>query len=150
MTKNIKKCRHEARKNTIKEYGYSSDDKKVIWCFDMIDKDGKYAFNLDRKDFLHKIFLDKMIGYSSMTWDEIKRQTHDKGKSKNHFVSFDKLSKEAVQRCAIKHLEEYTDSLFSFALTNKLRIVGIRKNEYFHVLWYDPAHEICPSTLKHS
>ena len=29
-------------------------------------------------------------------------------------------------------------------------VVGIRKNEDFHVLWYDPEHEVCPSKKKHT
>ena len=33
-------------KSTVKEQGYSTDRKKVIWLFDMIDRSGKFAFDL--------------------------------------------------------------------------------------------------------
>lgn len=85
-----------------------------------------------------------------MTWTEVKKQTHDDGKSKHHFLSPQFLSPEAAERLKAKQLEEYSDSIFSFALDNKLRLVGIRKNEDFHVLWYDPEHEVCPSKKKHT
>lgn len=139
-----------AFKRTIKEEGYSSDKKKVIWCFDQIDRDGKFAFDLDRDDFQHKMFMEKLLAYSGMTWSEVKRQTHDDGKSKHHSIEVQKLSKEAQERFAAKKLEEDADSVFSFALDNKLRIVGIRKEECFHILWYDPEHEICPSKKKYT
>lgn len=41
-------------------------------------------------------------------------------------------------------MEDLTDSIFSFALMNKLRIIGIRQGDYFYVLWYDPKHEVYP------
>ena len=68
-----------------------------------------------------------------MSWSEVKKQTHDNGKSKHHFISYDKICKEARARFEALKLTEYSYSLFSFALNNKLRIFGIRTDEYFHV-----------------
>lgn len=51
-----------------------------------------YAFDVNRPDFDHKEVLGKMINYSSMTWGEVKRQTHDDGKSKHHFLAPGSLS----------------------------------------------------------
>lgn len=151
MAKKTKqKNRAEAQKHTIKTEGYSSDKEKVVWRFDMIDRSGKFAFNPNGDSFKCKDFLEKLIDYSSMTWTEVKKQTHDDGKSKHHFLSPQFLSPEAAERLKAKQLEEYSDSIFSFALDNKLRLVGIRKNEDFHVLWYDPEHEVCPSKKKHT
>lgn len=141
---------HKASKHTVKEEGYNSDGKQIIWRFDMIDRSGVFAFDLNRDDFLHKEVMEKMINYSNMTWMEVKQQTHDGGKSKHHLLPVDFLSKEAVTRFKAKHLDEYSDAIFSFALQNKLRIIGIRENENFHVLWYDPEHKVCPSHKKHT
>ncbi len=121
-------------KRTVKEQGYSTDGKKVIWLFDMIDRSGKFAFDLKRVDFLHREVMEKMIDYSNMTWADVKGQTHDQGKSKHHLLSIDMLSKDAFDRFMAKRLDGYEDSIFSFALQNRLRIVGIRENEHFHVL----------------
>ena len=85
-----------------------------------------------------------------MTWAEAKRQTHDDGRSKNHLLSIESLSKEAVDRFKERKLEDYSDSIFSFSLNNVWRIVGIREDEFFDVLWHDPNHEVCPSKLKHT
>ena len=118
--------------------------------FDKIDRSGNYAFDVNREDFDHKEVLWKMVDYSSMTWGEVKRQTHDDGKSKHHFLTPGSLSIGAVERLKAKDLEEFSDYIFSFALQNKIRIVGIRNGEKFHVLWYDPNHEICPSKMRHT
>lgn len=142
--KTAKNGSDQPEKRTAKQT-YSSDRLYPVWRFDKLDRGGKFAFDLNREDFEHKHFLDKMISYSRLSWQEIKRQTHDKsGKSKNHFIPADELSKEAQERIKILHLEEYSDSIFSFAFLNKLRIFGYRENEYFYVLWYDPNHEIYP------
>ena len=141
--KSTKKTVPVAKKQTVKST-YSSDNMKSVWLFDKLDRDGKFAFDVNRDDFEAKLFLDKMISYSSMTWQEIKLQTHDtKNKSKNHFIPGEDLSKEAQERIRALHYEEYSDSIFSFAFLNLIRVFGIRENEYFHVVWYDPKHEIC-------
>lgn len=147
MAKQLKKSKVKKGKIYVKESKpvISTDGENIIWLFDKIDRSGIYAFDVNRPDFDHKEVLGKMIDYSSMTWGKVKRQTHDNGKSKHHFLSPGSLSKEAVERLKAKDLEEFSDYIFSFALQNKIRIVGIRNGERFHVLWYDPAHEICPS-----
>ncbi len=152
MAKQLKKGRAKKDKNYVKESKpvISTDGEKIIWMFDKIDRSGNYAFDVNRVDFDHKEVLGKMVDYSSMTWGEVKRQTHDDGKSKNHFLAPGSLSKEAVERLKAKDLEEFSDYIFSFALQNKIRIVGIRNGEKFHVLWYDPDHEICPSKKRHT
>ncbi len=125
---------------------YSSDGANIIWTFDRIDRDGPFAFDLSRPDFNHKEVLTKIVEYSSMTWSDVKSQTHDRGKSKHHFLNVDSLSNEARERVTNKLAEEEYDQIFSFAFQNKLRVVGIRVNEVFHIIWYDPEHKFCPSS----
>lgn len=150
MPKKTKKDNQENKKQTSKQHFQSSDTKNIVWVFDNIDKGGKFAFDLSREDFNHQLVLEKIIDYSSMTWSQIKQQTHDNNKSKNHEISVSKLSSEAKKRIKEKQLDEDTDSIFSIALQNKIRIIGIREDEKFHVLWYDPKHEVCPSKKKHT
>lgn len=126
----------------------STDGEKVIWCFEWLDKSGPFSFDLSRPDFDHREILEKIIAYSNMTWSEVKRQTHDDGKSKHHMLDFSKLGIDAGERIRAKKLEQYTDSIFSFALQNKLRIIGIRKGQLFYAVWFDPGHQFCPSKKK--
>jgi hypothetical protein len=82
-----------------------------------------------------------------MTWAAIKKQTHDNGKSKHHFLSANSLSKAAKERIKDKHLEESSDYIFSFALNNLVRVIGIRNPDSaeFEVVWYDPNHQFALS-----
>ena len=129
---------------------YSSDKMKAVWLFDEIDVNGDFAFDINNSNFRYKEFLSKMINYSNKTWDDIRKETHDKSnKSKHHYIG-DCLSKEAQKRLKTLHKEEASDSIYSFAFNNKLRIIGIRENEKFHVLWYDFEHKVSLSTLKHT
>ena len=138
----------EKSKQVTEEKRYSSDGLKLSWCFDRIDRTGKFAFDPARADFAHREIVEKLISYGSMTWTDLKKQTHDRGKSKHHNLSLEKLSPEAVERVKKLLPEEEFDSVFSLALQNMLRIIGVRKNEKFYVMWYDSKHEFCPSHKK--
>lgn len=115
--------------------------------FDMMDRDGIYAFNLSRKDFNHELVLGKIVEYSCMKWTDIMMQTHDRtNKSKHHYLSdAGRLSPEAKERLRKMQQEDNTDALFSFALLNKIRLIGFREGDDFHVLWYDANHGVYPS-----
>lgn len=58
---------------------------KPIFRFEKLDRNGSFAFDLNRTDFDAYDFLQKMINYSQMSWIEIEKQTHDNGKSKHHY-----------------------------------------------------------------
>ncbi|MCD7708972.1 MAG: hypothetical protein LUI02_03760 [Clostridiales bacterium] len=154
MAKNnrtTKKPKTSAGKQTTINRPENLDSQKVVWAFDNIDTDGPFAFDVRREDFEHALVLEKMIEYATMTWGDVKKQTHDGGKSKNHYLK--DMSHEAEKRLEKKGLAALlSDCIFSFALDNLMRVVGyvdIDKN-LFHVLWYDPRHEVCPSTKKHT
>lgn len=145
--KNVKFSKQKNDKTVIRE-NVSTDNKNIIWTFDKIDTDGQFAFNINRNDFdIHQV-MDKMIAYSNMTWAAIKHQTHDNGKSKHHTLNVDGFSDEAKKRFEFKQFQDYSDSVFSFALQNKLRIIGIRTGQIFHAVWYDCNHEFYPSKKK--
>ena len=150
MDKRIKENRAPKKKLSKNPKNFSTENKLCFWTFRNIDRVGKFAFNPNRQDFNAKEFLIKLLDYSSMTWYEIKRQTHDDGKSKNHELNSDVLSKYAAERIRAKRLEDDIDAIFSFALNNKVRVIGIRNGAEFQVCWYDPKHEFAPSSLKHT
>lgn len=150
MSKKGKRVQKETlrlRKETVKQDYPSSDLEKVIWVFDDIDKDGAFAFDIFKIKENGDLFtiMEKMVNYETMTWNEISKQTHDKGKSKHHFLDSEGLSAEAVKRIRAKDQEENSDMIFSFALTNTLRIIGVRDRAFFHVMWYDTNHQFYPS-----
>lgn len=145
--KQAKKTSQVLQKKAVRSTSASSDSEKIIWVFDKPDTDGEFAFRIaDMSDRDIRIVFDKMMLYESMTWSEAKQQTHDKdARSKHHHLDFEGMSKQAQDRIRKLDLGEETDAVFSFALTNKLRIIGIRDGRLFHVKWYDPEHRFYPS-----
>ena len=140
--KQVKLAKPEARKQVQLQQVASG---KPHFRFEKIDRNGKFAFDLSRKDFKADLFLDKMMMYSCMTWVDISKQTHDRGKSKHHYLdNVERLSKDARDRLKALDIEDMAGDLFSFAFTNMLRIVGLRLDDNFYVLWYDPNHEVYP------
>lgn len=130
----------------------SNEEKRPVWTFENIDKDGKFRFDPGRVDFNCCDFLTKMLAFSSMTWSEIKKQTHDNGKSKHHFLDARALSKEAEKRIETKGLIDVQEYIYSFALNNTVRVLGIRypNTDIFSVVWYDANHEFSISFKKHT
>lgn len=135
----------------ITKISASTDGEKVVWCFSRIDRGGQFAFHPDNQYLDSRFILEKIIEYSSMTWREVMNQTHDNGKSKHHFLNNpDGFSREAVDRICKLRLESEMDAIFSFALTNKIRIIGLRDGERFFPVWYDNDHSFYLSKKKHT
>lgn len=149
----VSKKKKEVRKDSKKqkyiranEQKETTDNQCPIWIFSDIDRDGKFAFDVNRSDFEHRIILEKIIEYATMTWNQLKQQTHDESRNKNHFLTVDRdtLTDEALKRVKKKIPDEddpRLEFIFSFALTNLIRVIGIRSGAYFYVMWYDPRHE---------
>lgn len=147
------KRKYQLSRNKVTARSQQGNENEFpVWTFENFDKDGKFKVDPNREDFDCRDFLNKMLAFSQMTWGEIKKQTHDRGKSKHHFLSPQSFSKEAAERIDAKGLNDYADYIFSFALNNTVRVIGVRDPNAptFQVVWYDPTHEFAPSNKKHT
>lgn len=119
------------------------ENQPIVWRVGILDKEGPWGWGSVPSDKIWGDIHLKMKDFESMTFDEIMRG------GGSHFVSCSDLSKEAKDR-----LEEISqddlDELFSLRLGNKPRIWGVRIENIFKILWWDPNHEICPSHKKHT
>lgn len=118
--------------------------KNPVWQFRRIDKEHARWSLRDCCNF-NKDVLEKLHDFEGMPWSEI---INTNGVDTNHFVQITDLCKEAQKR--LETLKVYEDELFSLRLSNTKRLFGILNDGVFRVLWYDPKHEICPSTKKHT
>ena len=60
------------------------------------------------------------------------------------YLNHPKFEREAKQRL-IAIRQDDRDGLWRFGLTGKERVWGIRDDDMFFALWWDPCHKICPS-----
>lgn len=147
MAKNGRRIKGKTRKNKRKvsiarDASSSTDGETLVWSFDKIDKNGDFRFVCGRSDMDHRDLLYYIIQYSARKWGKIKLDTHDDGKSKHHFLNYDSLCSKAQDRIKFMNIDD--DAIYSLALTNRLRVIGLRDGRVFRAIWYDPNHEFCP------
>ncbi|MGR8935065.1 MAG: hypothetical protein ACU837_11845 [Gammaproteobacteria bacterium] len=115
-------------------------DNKPSWRFSTVDKNGPFAWPTGKPEELE--IVGKLHSFDSMTWSDIEGADH-------HSISISKLSKEAQKRLQeIK--QDDIDEFFSFRMQGKPRIICIRDRNIAKLLWFDPNHQVCPSTKKHT
>jgi hypothetical protein len=117
-------------------------DNYPVWRVEHLESEGPWDWQcLDRNSFFFDI-LPKIQNFERMFWRDILNRN-------NHEISVSQISKEAQKRLAELNLDD-VDTLVSLRLTGTQRIWGIRVENIFKVLWWDPQHQVYPSLLKHT
>lgn len=131
----------KAEKKTPRSISLSKEDGKISWQFSTMDMDGPFRFNHLKPETWRKI-LDRLKHLDARTWAEV---TGDR----DHPIAVEILEPKAQKRLQEIQRDD-TDAVFSFHLEGEPRIIGIRVNTVFQVLWWDPNHEVCKSHKKHT
>lgn len=84
-------------------------------------------------------FLSEM---ERLTWNEIAKQRVNQ-RIKHHDQDVTSLCNEAQRRWSEISIQH--DTAFRFRLGNKPRLWGFRLSEVFHIVWWDPQHQIYPT-----
>ncbi len=87
---------------------------------------------------------ERLIGFESMTWREILVSSREQ----NHRVGIHKLRPEAQAR--LEKIEQSDiDHLISLRISSRGRVWGILESRgVLALLWWDPEHQVYPSTKK--
>ncbi|MCY4379726.1 MAG: hypothetical protein OXC39_07885 [Candidatus Dadabacteria bacterium] len=109
---------------------------KVRWSFSLLDMDGPFGWSRCSVSDLKKL-KSRLSSFETMTWAEIEGDRH-------HSISIADLSAQAKKRLDHEELND-VDEVFSLAIGGRERVIGIRDRDVFKLLWWDPAHEVCPS-----
>lgn len=114
--------------------------EKPSWRFSTVDLDGPFAW--PKGQDIENNILAKLHQFDSMKWSEIVGSSH-------HAIGKDSLSKLAKDRLEAIGMDD-VDEVFSFHFSGKPRIIGIQDRGVVKLLWWDPEHQVCPSTKKHT
>lgn len=117
------------------------NDGQPVWRFSTVDLNGPFSWPKGLDD--EQAIVSKLHDFDSMRWADIEGKQH-------HFLSADSLSSEARKRLEAIQKDDDIESLFSFHLQGKPRIIAIRHQNIAKLLWYDPNHEVSPSEKKHT
>jgi hypothetical protein len=112
-----------------------------IWKVGQADFDGPWCPKRMQKDALLYI-IARLKDFERNTWVDIQR-------GGSHFIAVGSIIGEAQRRLQTLKLDD-TDVLFSLRLSARERLWGLRSNDVFSLLWWDPDHQVCPSHLKHT
>jgi len=80
-----------------------------------------------------------------MTWSAIFLDA----KKQNHSCDVASLSSKARTRLLEIGMDDQ-DKLWSIRLSSKKRLWGILDRGIFYIVWWDPNHQVYPSTLKNA
>lgn len=98
--------------------------------------------------------LGFICSVSSSTWQELgDMRTGDAGKRHrlHHEIPISSLPQAAQTSLSNRRLDEIvSDDLYRFRLNGTARLWGFREGDTFHVLWWDPDHEVYPSSKRHT
>lgn len=127
-------------KKLVKIKSHETDDRPV-WRFSTVDKNGPFKWPKGENEELK--IVGKLHDFDSMSWFSIEGKQH-------HYLSGDSLSREAKKRLEQIGRDDEIESLFSFHLKGKPRLIAIRYSNVANLLWYDPEHAVAPSRKKHT
>lgn len=114
-----------------------------VWRLSHIDWDGPWCPTKCLETGMREI-LTRLAQFETMTWVQIKSNTG------SHTVGAEHIIKRARQRLTERNLDEWADHLTSLRMGGKERLWGFLRAGIFHALWWDPEHEVFPSTKKHT
>ena len=121
--------------------------RTLIFRFDCVDLDDTCPWslaNVNPND--QKVLLEHLRQYESRTIGELRSGRVSDFKSYDNFA--DCPNTTAIKRLA--ELYEAPDSIARFRLGGKKRLYGFLVDNEFHLLWWDPNHEVWPSKKRHT
>src|ERR1700722_4676718 len=128
-TEGLKRSEHpRIPKNT------SDDDNAPDFRAGKMDIGGRWGWHnsniltMDIKEFLEKIFE-----HQKLSWYELRNNG-------SHEVDLNQIIPAARKRLEDIEQDEIAQ-LYSLRLTGKKRMWGIKENNIFWILWWDPNHE---------
>ncbi len=120
-----------------------SEQTNPVWRFSLLDWEGPWGWrDIDAEKWQE--IIDKLGHFEMRTWADIKSDGN------NHAVEIkNSPNPEALKRLAEIHQDDI-EELFSLRLSGKERLWGILDGYILKILWWDPLHEVWPSTKKHT
>ncbi|RKN51956.1 hypothetical protein D7231_35505 [Streptomyces klenkii] len=118
--------------------------ERVSWRFTHVDHDGPWGFGAMEPSVLCEV-LRKLANCESMTVNELRNTWR-------LFKEYDLpggLCREALERLTVMGWDDMT-KLHRLEFTGTQRLYGFLDGNIFHVVWWDPNHEVWPYTKRNT
>ena len=117
-------------------------DLPVAWHIKSLDREGPWCWKDIDASTLWSVIHSKLANFETMKWSEILGNRH-------HEIRKDSLIAKARSRLEEINQDD-VDVLVSLHLDGKKIIWGIREYNILKILWWDPKHNVCPSSKRHT
>lgn len=124
--------------------GAQNSSERICWRFEHVDHEGRWGF-CDMDPVIWPEVLRKMAACESMTVSELRN-------SSRFFKEYDLpggLCKEACDRLTAMKRDDQT-KIQRLEFKGLQRLYGFLEGNVFHVVWWDPLHEVYPSKLRNT
>ena len=113
------------------------------WSFKWIDIGAPWCWSQMESDAAQNVY-PRLGGFESMTWIQIQQA------ELGHPIPKDDPDLLADAPKRLEEIGKGDYDLYSLRVTGAGRIWGIKVEDLFYVLWWDPAHAVYPYKLKHT
>ncbi len=118
--------------------------RSPVWRFANVDHDGPWSFaKIDSATLVG--LLTKLCSFESMTLRELFAPGEKHGKR----YQVAQMPAHARKRLTEIERDDLTD-MVRLRCGGAPRLYGYLQEHVFHVLWWDPLHQVWPSTKKHT
>jgi len=125
--------------------GASNSSDRICWRFTHVDHDGPWSFaSLDADGW--RGLLGQLTQFETMTIAELFHRGDYPGKGYEPAALPDP---RAARRLEAMRLSDQT-RIWALRTQGRPRLWGFLVDNVFHVVWWDPEHEVWPSQLKHT
>jgi hypothetical protein len=123
----------------------STSAERICWRFTHVDHDGPWSFAaLDDDAWI--ALLGQLAQFETMTINELFHRGGYPGKA---YDPAELPDPRAARRLEAMRLTDMT-KIWALRTQGKPRLWGFLVENVFHVIWWDPEHEVWPSQLKHT
>jgi hypothetical protein len=125
--------------------GASTSGERLSWRYRHADHDGPWCFHNAAGDGFCGL-LTQLASFESMTVNEAFHTGGHPGKD----YDVDQIpNRDALARLDALGLADMT-KIWRLRLNGTQRLYGFLQDNVFHVIWWDPDHQIWPSTLRNT
>lgn len=125
--------------------GVETSDERICWRFKHVDHGGPWGFGKVDGGTLCWI-MERLAAFEGMTINEL---FHNGGYPGKDYNVPDLPSREALDRLEECGLGDAT-KIWCLRLQGEPRLYGFLHGHVFHIIWWDPEHQVWPSKLKHT
>jgi hypothetical protein len=140
-----------ANARTVKaEQPGSWKDARPVFCFQHADRGSKQSWKFDPSQKESKVILTFLCEMAGLSWKEIHALQKD-GRPKFHSQLLGTLTRKAQKDAERMNLAEtFDDEMHRFSLGGQRRLWGFRRDRTFHVVWWDPSHDVYPVSKRNT